>query len=221
MNIKLEDNIGKALMLIIFGTFLFIDVLGVTFVLKSTDKTGHLWLVLISRVFGLIFSIMIIYFTILRLPPKANAIGIEPRISAIIGTFALLTLIALPTGEISSSFRVFSTILIVVGTFLSLYCLSWLGKSFSIMATARKLVTNGPYRIVRHPLYLAEAIAGIGIVISNWSIAAILVGAVHFAFQFRRMFNEEGVLRRTFPEYQEYAEHTPFIIPFSKRASSK
>jgi len=36
---------------------------------------------------------------------------------------------------------------------------------------------------------------------------------VHFFFQVRRMVNEEKVLSATFPEYREYAQRTPRMIP--------
>ncbi|NNC36372.1 MAG: isoprenylcysteine carboxylmethyltransferase family protein [Hyphomonadaceae bacterium] len=216
---KIEDNLGKSLMIFVFAILAFIQSGSVAYLFRFPDQIDNWWLVLISRSFSLIFLVMVVLFTLLRLPPKDNADGIEPRISSIVGTFAMMALIVLPTGEVSEGFRVFSTIMIVVGTLLSIYCLRWLGRSFSIMATARKLVTSGPYGIVRHPLYLVEAITSMGIIISNWSVAAVVVGTIHFAFQFRRMFNEERVLRRTFPEYEKYAEQTPFIIPFSKRAA--
>ena len=215
---KLEDNLGKTIMIVVFFLFMLLDA--ALFAAMFTGTQGdHWWLILISRFFSLIFMTMVVFFTILRLPPKDNADGIEPRISSIIGTFAMMSLIVLPTGEVSGGLRLFSTVLIIVGTILSIYCLRWLGKSFSIMATARNLVTSGPYSIVRHPLYFAEAIMIIGLIIANWSIAAVIVGTIQFAFQFRRMFNEERVLRRTFPEYEEYAKRTPFIIPFSKRTA--
>jgi protein-S-isoprenylcysteine O-methyltransferase Ste14 len=221
MGNKLEDNIGKTIMIVVFYVLALSQVGTLVALFKSHVPVDRFWLVFISRLFSLIVLMMVVFFTISRLLPKDSAVGIEPRISSIIGTFAMMTLIVLPTGEVSDGFRVLSTILIVVGTLMSIYCLRWLGRSFSIMATARKLVTGGPYGVVRHPLYLVEAITSIGIIISNWSIAAILVGAVHFAFQFRRMFNEERVLRQTFAEYEQYASRTPFIIPFSKRAPSE
>ena len=37
--------------------------------------------------------------------------------------------------------------------------IAYLGKSFSIIPQARRLVREGPYSVVRHPLYLAEEVA--------------------------------------------------------------
>jgi protein-S-isoprenylcysteine O-methyltransferase Ste14 len=124
-----------------------------------------------------------------------------------------MLLVVLPTGSVGPEMLMFSTLLVIVGSALSIYCLFWLGRSFSIMATARTLVTGGPYAVVRHPLYAAEAISVVGVMIANWSLAALLVGVVQFAFQFRRMANEEQILRTTFPEYLTYAARVPMLVP--------
>ncbi len=103
--------------------------------------------------------------------------------------------------------------LILTGNVLCVYVLSYLGRSFSIMAEARKLVSDGPYGIVRHPLYLAEQIAILGIFIQFASMYAAILIAVHFIFQLRRMLNEENLLRATFPEYAVYMTRTARLIP--------
>src|SRR5205807_1307619 len=107
--------------------------------------------------------------------------------------------------------------LVIVGTSLAFAVLRWLGKSFSIMAEARRLITSGPYALVRHPLYICEEIALVGVMTQVISPLAILIAVTHGAFQFRRILNEERVLRATFPEYDAYAAHTPLLIPLGRR----
>jgi protein-S-isoprenylcysteine O-methyltransferase Ste14 len=58
-----------------------------------------------------------------------------------------------PRHDLSIGLNLLSAGLIVVGHLLAVYALAWLGRSFSIMAEARRLVTDGPYAVVRHPLY--------------------------------------------------------------------
>ena len=82
------------------------------------------------------------------------------------------------------------------------------------MPQARRLVTRGPYGIVRHPLYLAEEIAVIGVTGLYVSPAALAIVAVHWFFQLRRMANEEKVLLATFRNYSVYAETTPKFFPY-------
>jgi protein-S-isoprenylcysteine O-methyltransferase Ste14 len=88
-----------------------------------------------------------------------------------------------------------------------------LGRSFSMMPEARKLITTGPYRIVRHPMYLSEEIAIAGIVIQNLSLYALALFTVHLWIQVQRMKHEENVLRNTFSEYDEVMGPRPRLIP--------
>jgi protein-S-isoprenylcysteine O-methyltransferase Ste14 len=81
------------------------------------------------------------------------------------------------------------------------------------MAEARQLVTSGVYRWVRHPLYLAEELAVVGIVLQFLSPWTGLLLAVQIAFQLRRMRNEERVLSETFPQYTDYRARTAMLLP--------
>src|SRR6476620_11055473 len=90
--------------------------------------------------------------------------------------------------------------------------LLWLGRSFSTMPEARRLVTSGPYRYMRHPLYLTEEIAVIGVLLQYRSPAAFALVALQMALQVRRMLCEEQVLGETFPEYEQYCANTPRLV---------
>ncbi|TAG23630.1 MAG: isoprenylcysteine carboxylmethyltransferase family protein [Rhodobacterales bacterium] len=102
---------------------------------------------------------------------------------------------------------------IIVGTLLSAWCLYQLGKSFSMMAVSRELKTQGSYSIVRHPLYGAEVVMILGFILSHGSVLAFGVGAIWLLLQIRRAQYEESVLRKTFPEYADYARRVPMLIP--------
>jgi protein-S-isoprenylcysteine O-methyltransferase Ste14 len=82
-----------------------------------------------------------------------------------------------------------------------------------MMAEARRLVTSGPYRFVRHPLYLAEELSVIGLFLQFASLWTAALFAVQIAFQLRRMHNEENVLTASFPEYAAYRRRTARLIP--------
>ncbi len=81
------------------------------------------------------------------------------------------------------------------------------------MPEARRLVTGGPYRFLRHPVYLFEETAVIGLVLPYASVWALLWLLIHLGFQFQRMKNEERVLSSAFPEYADYARRPPRLIP--------
>lgn len=213
MNKKLEDNLGKLVMLLVFGYIAYKQTTSIVGIAIHRAEIPMWQLTLTSLIFSTIFLFMILYFTITRLPPKQNAAGLEPRITAILGTFVMMLLIILPAGQIGAELRVFSTVLIIIGTVLSVYCIRQLGRSFSIMATARELVTEGPYKIIRHPLYGAEVVTIVGVAIGHWSPGAAVLGFAWLALQIRRAQNEERVLRASFPEYEDYARRVPMLLP--------
>jgi protein-S-isoprenylcysteine O-methyltransferase Ste14 len=180
-------------------------------------KPGFDALKLLSEMASLCFLILVVSTTIVRLKPLRSADGIEPRFTALAGTFATAFIILIPpTVALTPALEIAALGLTAVGFFLSAYVLFWLGRSFSIMAEARRLVTAGPYRFVRHPLYAVEEIAIIGVLLLNLSLPAVLLIAAQWAFQLRRMHNEELVLTKAFPEYADYAARTPKVLPWFK-----
>jgi protein-S-isoprenylcysteine O-methyltransferase Ste14 len=162
---------------------------------------------------------VIAYFVVLaasvifRARPERQADGLEPRISSLLGTFLLLAVVLFPRRELSLTGEMISTVLLLAGNTLAVLVLLQLGRSFSIMAEARQLVTRGVYGRVRHPLYLAEELAVIGIVLQFLSLWTALLLAVQITFQLRRMRNEERVLSQTFPEYADYKQRTAMLLP--------
>lgn len=162
----------------------------------------------------LIFLGLVIVTTLFRHEPLASPENLEPRVTAFLGTFLLGVLALFPQAELQPpALTVTGLSFVMLGGLLSSYVLLWLGRSFSIMAQARRLVTGGPYAVVRHPLYVAEEITTIGIVILHLSWQAVFIAAIHWLIQLRRMHNEESILRATFQEYDSYARCTPRIIP--------
>src|SRR6266436_2032695 len=156
------------------------------------------------RVTGIAFLILIAASVLLRGRPAGKARGIEPRISALIGTFLITAIVLFPRRELSPAAGIVSTLLILTGNALAVYVLMQLGRSFSVMAEARRLVTTGVYRIVRHPLYVAEELVVFGMVMQFLSFWTALLLAVQIASQLRRMRNEETILGAIFPEYDAY-----------------
>lgn len=170
---------------------------------------------LASKLCLLSFLAMMGYLTLKRGGPLAKAAGWQPRVSALIGTNLIFIGIFFlpPRTDLGVAEHLLSAGLMLAGNILCVYVLSHLGRSFSIMAEARRLVSDGPYRVVRHPLYLAEQIAILGIFIQYASVYAAIIVAIHFSFQIRRMLNEEKLLHDIFPEYAKYMLKTARLVP--------
>ena len=89
-------------------------------------------------------------------------------------------------------------------------------RSFHAAAnpTSGNLVTRGPYHYLRHPIYAAVLYALWAGVAAHWSPLHITVAALATTLLGVRMFAEEQLLRRVYPEYAEYVRHTSRVIPF-------
>jgi protein-S-isoprenylcysteine O-methyltransferase Ste14 len=177
--------------------------------LSGADRAVHVC----AHVSALAFIVLLIAFTSLRPSPYRSAGGIEARISAIVGTFLACTLGFLAPAELPPWAGLCAIALSGLSAALSAYVLLWLGRSFSLTAQARNLVTTGPYGLVRHPLYLCEEIMVLALTILFFSPVAMLIAAIHWAFQLRRMRHEETLLRAVFEEYADYAARTPMVLP--------
>jgi protein-S-isoprenylcysteine O-methyltransferase Ste14 len=79
----------------------------------------------------------------------------------------------------------------VAGLLLWAWALSKLGRSYGIVPADRGLVTGGPYALVRHPLYTAYLLGGIGYLAQNPSLRNALLDAVTVAWQLVRIHAEE------------------------------
>ena len=93
-----------------------------------------------------------------------------------------------------------------------------LGKEWSVTARlveGHRLVTAGPYRFVRNPIYTAMfgMLLATGLAISHWAalIGALLVFAIGTRMRIR---SEEKLLREGFgPEFEAYARSVPAVVP--------
>jgi protein-S-isoprenylcysteine O-methyltransferase Ste14 len=168
---------------------------------------------LAMRLSTIAFLVLLAASVVLRARPTGKARGLEPRISAFVGTFLVYAMPFFPRRDLSMTAEMVSTLLVLFGSAAAVYALMQLGRSFSIMAEARRLVTSGPYRFVRHPLYIAEELAIVGLAMQFFCWATALVLVVQIAFQLRRMHNEETVLTESFPEYAAYRRRTARLLP--------
>lgn len=78
-----------------------------------------------------------------------------------------------------------------------------------------RLVKDGLYRHVRHPIYLGEILRNLGIVLILTSVYGVLLVAIASIFLLFRIGIEEKMLIDVFgDDYKEYQQNTKRIIPY-------
>jgi protein-S-isoprenylcysteine O-methyltransferase Ste14 len=101
-----------------------------------------------------------------------------------------------------------------VGTAGQFYAKTSLGRSFGLLPAHRGLVGSGPYRLIRHPMYLGYLIGTTGFVLVNfsWRNLSVLIG-IYLALGLR-ISREEAVLESS-SDYREYRKQVPWrLVPY-------
>jgi len=108
--------------------------------------------------------------------------------------------------------------LTAAGLLIAVWARGYLGTNWSGTVTIKEgheLVTQGPYAIVRHPIYtgLLLAFAGTAIAIGEWrAVLGIAFAAIAF---WRKLRLEEQWMCEQFGErYQAYCRRVPTLVPF-------
>lgn len=86
----------------------------------------------------------------------------------------------------------------------------------NIAPVTDRLVTTGPYRFVRHPLYVGMFVAAIGLAVAFRSRWGMLIAIVVFlpAGLWRARLEEEALAVKFGQVWESYARRTRFAIPF-------
>jgi protein-S-isoprenylcysteine O-methyltransferase Ste14 len=76
------------------------------------------------------------------------------------------------------------------------------------------IITRGPYRFIRHPMYSAALVFIWAGVASHLSVLTLAIGIAVTAVVIARVIVEERLLRAKYPEYLDYSRSTKALIPF-------
>jgi protein-S-isoprenylcysteine O-methyltransferase Ste14 len=85
-------------------------------------------------------------------------------------------------------------VLVTLAACLSLASLLSLGRWFGVRPALRGLATRGPYRLVRHPMYLAYVVADVGYNLQAWNLGTALLVMAGWASLLYRIHAEERML---------------------------
>jgi len=142
----------------------------------------------------------------------ARARGLVPRATAYAVSFGPVVSIALiqkwqPSWLAISGNQVRNSLgakLALFGSLLVLWSLWQLRHSFSVEPQARQLVTTGPYRLARHPIYTSYLLQDAGFWLVHPSLPIALLFLSWFCLLLLRVRYEEAILTSAFPEYLRY-----------------
>jgi protein-S-isoprenylcysteine O-methyltransferase Ste14 len=208
-------DLGRLFLIPTFTFFLTLNALTVYRDLKSLDPINLIKAIgFIHHLLIVCFYILLILLYFLRTSAISTSKSPLTNIIAILTAFIPFTIPLLENNSFVDPVNaVISSVIIILGMFLAIYALLVLGRNVSIIPQARKLVKNGPYRLVRHPLYLGELTSVFGIVAAEVTISKMMVFLLFMAAQIYRSLREEKLLESIFHEYQEYCLKTPRFIP--------
>jgi protein-S-isoprenylcysteine O-methyltransferase Ste14 len=102
----------------------------------------------------------------------------------------------------------------IVGTLWQFASKLTLGRSFGLLPAQRGVVTAGPYRVVRHPIYLGYLIGHVGFLLVNFSWQNAAVFALLYGAQVLRIVREEALLSQS-GDYRAYQRRVRWrLLPF-------
>ena len=117
----------------------------------------------------------------------------------------------------STALKVLGVILFGAGLGLAVWARIYLGRNWGMPMTQKQepeLVTSGPYRFVRHPIYsgILLALLGSGLATNGYWLIPFVACLLYFIYSARV---EEGIMTSTFPStYPAYRARTKMLIPF-------
>jgi protein-S-isoprenylcysteine O-methyltransferase Ste14 len=185
----------------------FADVL-----LFSVTLAELVILVLLTPTFTLIDWIyvsqhlLVLAIALARRPPALRDYSLSTSIAVAVSyayPYAQVVLLGWVPGE--PAWPTAGLVLVTMAAILSLASLLSLGRSFGIRPALRRLVTRGPYRFVRHPMYLSYIVGDIGYNLQEWNVGTVLLVLVGWTSLLYRIRAEERVLSGD-PEWHDYAD---------------
>lgn len=103
--------------------------------------------------------------------------------------------------------------LVTLAAGLSFLSLLTIRRRFGVRPALRGLVTSGPYRFVRHPMYLSYVLADIGYNLEEWNFVTLLLVLIGWASLLYRIHAEERVISQD-AAWPGYAAHVRYrLVP--------
>ena len=206
-SIRTRPDLGRILMVPATAIVLLLDVMA----LAGRGGEGALrWA---GTLLAVAFYVLVIWCYLRRGAARATTSSVTARVAAVMATwipFVIPWLHGAPPGAV---WQGVSDALLLGGTAWAIWSLRSLGRNLSVIAQARDVADRGPYRWVRHPLYVGEIVSSLGLAIAAHSVAALAVWLGICGLQVYRAVREEQLLLAVLPGYGAYRIRTAALLP--------
>jgi len=149
--------------------------------------------------------VLVLGIALTRRPPQAQDYSLGPGVAVLVAygyPYAQVAYLRWVPGE--PAWPAGGVVLVTLAAGLSLASLLTLGRKFGVRPALRGLATTGPYRLVRHPTYLAYVLADIGYNLYEWNLGTVLLVIAGWASSIYRIHVEERILAQD-AGWQSYA----------------
>jgi len=128
--------------------------------------------------------------------------------------FIVLLLLQIPANHCDQ----WAFIVSAIGLFLGFWAIVTMRlDNLSVTPEVRRdarLVTSGPYKVIRHPMYSAVLLTFLPFVLDRPSFYLTIIFLALVTTLFVKLNYEETLLKAHFKEYEEYSKHSRRLIPF-------
>jgi protein-S-isoprenylcysteine O-methyltransferase Ste14 len=173
----------------------------------------------LRSVIFIIWGVFWLYWLIAAAGAKEGTRRTRFRAPGLVVLIGIVLLRVFRTGNLavgSPVVRAVGVVLFLAGLSLAVWARIYLGRNWGMPMTEKEepeLVTSGPYRFIRHPIYSGILLGILGTALATnlyWLIGLVVVGA-YFVYS---AHVEERLLTTSLPAYAGYRAKTKMLIPF-------
>ncbi len=147
--------------------------------------------------------------TFARFAPRSATVNLSTIVAT--GGMMILPCFMRPTNLSTGALATAGLILELIGVVLTQVSRVYMGRSFGLLPANRGIVSNGPFRWVRHPVYLGWLVLSIGYAMSYLNDRNLILILVTLAFMVWRIDQEETHLSAD-PEYRSYTDRVRYRL---------
>ena len=184
-------------------------LLAASFILAAMPNARHFFRSPADAIW-FIGAVLMGVMSIVRIAPKAARVDLRAFIATVFPVFLLPCLLR-PEAPTSGAIAWLGVSLELVGISFTQLSRIYMGRSFGILPGNRGIVSRGPFRLVRHPIYAGWFLLTVGYLASYPSGLNFLITLATLPFMMWRIRMEEALLDAD-PEYRHYRRLVRFRL---------